>query len=111
AEFAGGYLEAFAFGLLAGWGVYMVNREGNAVLGAELADEGFVGIGFFAAEAVVDVDRGEDDAEGLLFGIGFKEGKEERGGVGAAGEGAGETLAGMEEGAVEALQTHRVYPP
>ena len=106
AEFAGGFFEAFVGGLLAGGGVDVFYGERDVVGGAESADEGFVGVGFFAAEAVVDVDRGEDEAEGVLFGVGFEECEQEGGGVGAAGEGDGEALAGVEEGAGEGKFGH-----
>jgi hypothetical protein len=45
---------------------------------AEVFDELLVGVGFFGADAVVDVGGGETDAEGVVFGgVGGVEGEEE----------------------------------
>lgn len=106
-EGAGGFFEAFAGLLLAGCGVDVADGEGNVQAGAEIADEGFIGVGLGAAQAVVDVDGGENEAQGLLLGVGVKEGEQEGGGVGPAGEREGDTLAGVEEGAVEAFEAGR----
>lgn len=72
--------------------------EGDVVGDAEVFDEALVGVGFGAAQAVVDVDGGEADAEGLACGV---EGEEESYGVCSAGEGYAETVAGLDLGAVE----------
>jgi hypothetical protein len=64
AEVAGGFFNGFAMGFGVGGGVDGPKMEGNLEAGAEFFDEGLVGQGFFAAEGVVDVDRGEADAEG-----------------------------------------------
>ena len=44
--------------------VGLVEMERNVERDAEVFDEVLVGVGFFAAEAVMDVDGGEADAEG-----------------------------------------------
>ena len=55
-----------------------------------------------AAEAVVDVDGAEADAEGVAWGgVGGVEGEEESYGVGSAGDGDAEAVAGFDVGAVE----------
>jgi hypothetical protein len=76
----------------------VVEMEGDVVRDAEIFDEALVGIGFFAAQAVVDVGGGEADAEGLACGV---EGEEESDGVGTAGDGYAEAVAGLDVGAVE----------
>ena len=63
AEVAGGFFDG-----LAGWAdsvgdVGLVDVEGDFEAGAEVGDELLVGVGFCAADAVVDVDGGEADAE------------------------------------------------
>ncbi len=66
---------------------------------AEVGDEGLVGVGFLGAEGVVDVYGGEADAEGVAReGVGGVDEEEERGGVGAAGDGDGDTVAGVDGG-------------
>jgi hypothetical protein len=72
--------------------------EGDVVGDAEIFDEALVGVGFFAAKAVVDVDGGEAYPEGFACGV---EGEEEGDGVCAAGDGYTEAVAGLEVGAVE----------
>jgi hypothetical protein len=80
----------------------LVEMEGDVVGDAEIFDETLVGVGFFAAEAVVDVDGGEADAEGFTgCGVGGVEGEEESDGVCSAGDGYAETVAGLDVGAVE----------
>ena len=65
----------------------MVEVEGDFEAGAEVGDELLVGVGFGAAEAVVDVDGGEAYAEGVVVGVvGGVEGEEESYGVGSAGD-------------------------
>jgi len=43
--------------------------EGDVVGDAEVFDEALVSVGFGSAEAVVDVDSGEADAQGLACGV------------------------------------------
>ena len=79
--------------------VGLVEVEGDVEADAEVFDELLVGVGFFAAEVVVDVDGGEADAEGVVFGgVGGVEGEEEGYGVGSAGDGDAEAVAGLDVG-------------
>ena len=56
----------------------LVEVKGDVEVGAEVFDETLVGVGFFAAQAMVDVDGGEADAEGFVRGgVGGVEGEEE----------------------------------
>ncbi len=77
--------------------------EGDVEAGAEGFDELLVGGGFFGgADAVVDVGGAEADAEGVAWGgVGGVEGEEECYGVGAAGDGYADAVAGADVGAVE----------
>ena len=69
---------------------------------AEIFDEALVGVGFFAAQAMMDVDCGEADAKGFACGgIGGVEGQEESDGVCSTGDGYAETVAGLDVSAVE----------
>ena len=82
--------------------VGLVEVEGDFEADAEVFDELLVGVGFFAAEAVVDVDGGEAYAEGVAFGgVGGVEGEEEGYGVGSAGDGDADAVSGFDVGAVE----------
>ncbi len=47
------------------WHVGLVEVEGDVEGDAEVFDELLVGVGFFAAEVVVDVDGGEAYSEGV----------------------------------------------
>ena len=81
----------------AGGDVGVVEVEGDVEVDAEVFDELLVGVGFFAAEVVVDVDGGEADAERVaLGGVGCVEGEEEGDGVGSAGDGDAEAVAGFD---------------
>jgi hypothetical protein len=71
--------------------------EGDVVLGAEVGDELLVGVGFRSTEAVMDVDGGEADTEGVVFGvICCVEGEEESYGVGSARDGCADAIAGVD---------------
>ncbi len=80
----------------------MVDVERDAERVAESLDKDKVGVCFSSAEAVVDVDGGETDAEGVtglgVFGV---EKQEEGDGVGATGDCGAEALAGLEVGAIK----------
>jgi ribosomal protein S18 acetylase RimI-like enzyme len=97
AEGAGGLFEGLAGGGGVGGDVDAVEVEGDVEAAAEIGDEGLVGVGLLGAEAVVDVDGGEAGAEGVAGrGVGGMEGEEERDGVGTAGDGGAEAVAGAE---------------
>jgi GNAT superfamily N-acetyltransferase len=79
---------------------------------AEVFDEALVGVCLFAAQAVVDVDGAEADAEGFARGgVGGVEGKEESDGIGSTGDGCAEAVARLDVGAVEGERGrwHRVH--
>jgi hypothetical protein len=107
AEVAGGFLDSF--GISVGPGlrdaagdVCVMEVEENVELDAEVFDEALVGVGFCSAKTVVDVDGAEAHAEGIAgSGVGGVEGKEERDGVGAAGDGDADPVSGADVGAVE----------
>ena len=65
--------------------------RGGCELGGEVGDEGLVGVGFCAAQAVVEMGGVEDEAE---FPAALGEGAQEGDGVGAAGDADGEAQAG-----------------
>ena len=74
----------------------------NVEADAEVFDEALVGVGLFAAQAVVDVDGAEADAEGFVgCGVGGVEGEEEGHGIGATGDGYADAVAGTDVGAIE----------
>ena len=99
---AGGFFDGFfCFGYSCR-DVGLMEVEGDVECDAKVFDELLVGVGFFAAEVVVDVDGGEADAEGIVFGgVGGVEREEKGDGVGSAGDGDGDAVAGVELGAVE----------
>ncbi len=102
AEIAGGLFDGFGVGLEAGGGVDAAEDEGNGEVAAERFNELLVLIGGLAAEAVVDMDGGEAEAQGGLGEVvGGVEGAKKSDGVCAAGEGYGEAGAGGEAGTVE----------
>jgi hypothetical protein len=69
--------------------------EGNFETDAKVGDEGCIGIGFVAAQVVMDVDGGEDHSEGIFgLAVGGVEGEQESDGVGSAGDGGAEAVAG-----------------
>jgi hypothetical protein len=108
-------IAGVASGLFDGLGVAIGSGFGNAVgdvglvqverdveADAEVFDELLVGVGFFAAEVVVDVDGAEADAEGITDGgVGGVEGEEECYGIGTAGEGDADAVSGFDLCAVE----------
>jgi hypothetical protein len=100
---AGGLFDSLAGSGGAGGDVGLVDVERDFEASAEVCDEVLVGEGFSGGtDAVVDVDSGEADAEGVVFcGVGGVEGEEESDGVGSAGDGNRETVAGVDVGAVE----------
>ena len=102
AEGAGGFFEGFTGGAGVGGDVDVAGMKGDSEGGAQVGDEVEVGVGFGAAEAVVEVGCGEADAErggaGLIGGV---EGAEEGYRVGAAGDGDADAMAGGEVLAVE----------
>lgn len=69
AEVAGGFFEGLAGGVGVGGDVDVLGVKGDGEVGAEVGDEGEVGVGFGAAEAVVEVGGGEADAEGGGAGL------------------------------------------
>ena len=99
ADGAGGLFDGLACFGDAGGDAGLVEVEGDVEGDAEVFDEALVGVGFFAAKAVVDVDGGEADAEGFACGgVGGVEGEEEGHGVGAAGDGDADAVAGVDVG-------------
>jgi hypothetical protein len=84
-------------GVGSGVGAVEVERDCEAV--AEVFDEALVGFGFFGPEGVVDVDGREADAEGVFReSVGRVNEEQQGGGVGAAGDGYGDAVAGGEGG-------------
>jgi hypothetical protein len=80
----------------------LVDVEGDFEVDAEVLDELLVGVGLFGPDAVVDVDGGEAYSEGAIFClVGGVEGEEESYGVGSAGDGDADSVAGFDIGAVE----------
>ncbi len=107
AELAGGLFGGLGLAVAAGLtealgdaGVMDVERDGERF--AESLDEGQVGVGLFGAEAVLDVDGGESDAECVagqcVFGV---QEQQEGDGICAAGDCGADALAGLEIVAVE----------
>ena len=73
----------------------MMQVKGDVEAGAEGLDEVLIGVGFRAAQAVVDVDGGETYSEGVVFClVGGVKCKEEGHGVCSAGDGGAEAVAG-----------------
>jgi len=102
ADGAGGFFDGLAgFGYAVG-DAGLMEMEGDVVGEAEVFDEALVGVGLVAAEAVMDVDGGEADAQGLACGVVCGvDGEEEGYGVRAAGDGYADAVAGVDVGAVE----------
>ena len=97
ADGAGGFFDGFA-GLGDAVGdAGLMEVEGDVVAGAEVMDELLVGVGFGSAQAVMNVDGGEADAESVAFcvvcGV---ESEEKSDGVGSARDGGAEAVAGMD---------------
>ena len=109
---AGGFFDGLGISRGAGVGdaggdVGVVEVEGDVEADAEVFDELLVGVGFFAAEVVVDVDGGEADAEGVAGGgVGGVEGEEKSDGVGTAGDGDADAVSGVDVGAGEGESGH-----
>jgi len=68
--------------------------EGEGMFRGEGGDEFLVGVGSAAAELMIEVGDGEDDAE---LRAEFQQQVEERDGVGATGDGDGYSIARLEE--------------
>jgi hypothetical protein len=66
---AGGFFDGFVFGNCALLHVGLMEVERDIQVDAEVFDELLVGVGFFAAEVVVDVDGGEAYSEGFALGF------------------------------------------
>jgi hypothetical protein len=76
-----------------------VEMQRDVEASAEIFDKALIGFGFVAAQGVVDVDGGEADAErALRQGVGRVDEEQQGGGVGAAGDGYGDAVAGGEGG-------------
>jgi hypothetical protein len=103
ADGSGGFFDGLAVLRGSGGDVDAMKVEGNVKAGAEGFDELVVGGGFFGGtDAVVDVGGAEADAEGFAWGgVGCVEGEEEGDGVGSAGDGDADAIAGFDDGAVE----------
>jgi hypothetical protein len=72
---AGGFFDGFVFGDSALLHVGLMEVERDVEGDAEVFDELLVGVGFFGAEMVVDVDGGEAYSEGVARnGVGCVEG-------------------------------------
>jgi hypothetical protein len=84
--------------------------EGDVEADAEVFDELLVGVGFFAAKVVVDVDCGEAYAEGLTWGgVGCVKSEEECDGVSTAGDCDADAVSGFDVGAVEGKGEHPLH--
>ena len=104
ADAAGGFFNGF--GGLAGCGICfgfgcdidagLVERQAEA--GGEVAREFQIGVGFFAAQAVMEMGGVEHQAE---FGAAFGQRAQQGYGVCAAGEAYGQTQAGLEQRGVD----------
>jgi hypothetical protein len=80
----------------------LMEVEGDVEGDAEVFDELLVGVRFFAAEMVVDVDCGEACAERVALGfVCGVEGEKESYGVGSAGDGDTDAVSGFDLHAVE----------
>jgi hypothetical protein len=101
-DVAGGFFDCFFCFGDTGRDVGVVEVEGNVEGDAEVFDEALVGVRFFAAEGVVDVDGGEAYAEGFVMGcVGGVEGEEESDGVRSTGDGDSDAVSGVDLSAVE----------
>jgi hypothetical protein len=97
ADGAGGFFYGFAGAGDAVGDAGLMEVEGDVVAGAEVMDELLVGVGFSSSQAVMNVDGGEADAQSVAFcvicGV---ESEEESDGVGSAGDGCAEAVAGAD---------------
>ena len=108
ADGAGGFFDGFA-GLGDAVGdAGLMGVEGDVVAGAEVTDELLIGVGFGSAQAVMNVDGGQADAESVAFcmicGV---ESEEESDGVGSARDGCAEAVTGADVGAGEGERGRR----
>jgi len=98
ADGACGFFESLVVGGSASGDVGVVDVKRDVEGDAEVADEVEVGVGFLCrADAVVDVGRGEAYTEGVTLGVvGGVEGEQEGDGVGPAGDGYADAVAGLD---------------
>jgi hypothetical protein len=102
ADGAGGLFDGFAGFGCAGGDVRVVKVERDFEGDAEIFDETLVGVGLGCAEAVIDVDCAEADAESVVPGcIGSVESQEQGYGVGTARDGDADAVTGFDVGAIE----------
>ena len=102
AQAARGFFDGFAMYFGFGGRVDACVVEGDVELLGKRSGELEVGVGLIAAQAVVQVGGMEDEAKfPALFAISFREGTQERDGVGSAGEPDGKAQAGTEQRRVE----------
>jgi hypothetical protein len=80
----------------------VVKVERDVEADAEVFDELLVGVGFFAADVMVDVDGAQTYSEGITGGgVGGVEGEKEGYGISTAGDGDTDAVAGFDVGSVE----------
>jgi len=102
ADVAGGFFDGFFCCGDAGGDVGVVEVEGDVEADAEVFDELLVGVGFFAAEVVVDVDGAEAYSEGFPGGgVGGVEGEKESYRISAAGDGDADAVSGFDVRAIK----------
>ena len=102
AQGAGGLFDGLSGFGRAGGDVCVVKVERDFEADAEVFDETLVGVGLGCAEAVIDVDCAQADAESVVPGcIGGVEGQEQGYGVGTAGDGDADAVTGFDVGAIE----------
>src|SRR5207248_9379581 len=102
ADVAGGFFDGFFCGGDAGGDIGVVEVKGDVEADAEIFDELLISVGFFAAKPVVNVDGAETYSEAVAFGcVCGVEGEEEGYGVGPAGDGDADAVAGVDVCAIE----------
>jgi hypothetical protein len=107
ADVAGGLFDGFGVAIGSGFDdavgdVGFVEVQWDVEVDAEVFDEALVGVGFFAAKAVVDVDGAEAYSKAIAFGcVRGVEGEEESHGIGTTGDGDANAVSGVDVGAVE----------
>jgi len=104
ADAAGSLFEGLAGSRSSSGDIGVADMERDVELDAEGFDELLIGVGFGGgADAVVDVRCGQAYAEGVTLGaVGGMESEEEGNGVGSAGDGYADAVAGMDVVAVVA---------